>query len=71
VKDNHGTSLPHLLKPSEASKLLGISRAKIYLFIREGVLEAVKVGSNYRVQTKSALKVYAEINSKVLKIEAA
>ena len=44
---------PVLLTVTETTKILRIRRAKLYVMIQAGVIDAVKVGSDWRIKTKS------------------
>jgi excisionase family DNA binding protein len=42
-----------LLNVTEASELLRISRAKVYLLLQEGTLQGFKVGADWRIKRDS------------------
>ena len=48
-----------LLRPNEAATTLGVSRAKVYELIREGVIPTVYVGQRARIPT-AALRRWIE-----------
>ena len=39
---------PLLLKPAEATKLLGVSRSKLYEMVRDGAIATVMIGPRQR-----------------------
>lgn len=42
-----------LLNVAEASELLRISRAKVYLLLQEGTLQGFKLGADWRIKRES------------------
>lgn len=42
-----------LLNVAEASELLRISRAKVYLLLQDGTLEGFKLGADWRIKRES------------------
>jgi excisionase family DNA binding protein len=46
-----------LLTPMQVSKMLGLSYNTVWKYIREGRIQAYKVGDRYRVPLKEALKL--------------
>lgn len=50
-------ALPLVLTVSEASLLLKMPRAKVYLFIQEGLLTAVKLRAQYRIRSDSLTRL--------------
>ena len=47
---------PQVYTVTEVSKLLDLPRRKVYILIEEGMLKAVKLGSDYRVVGESIQK---------------
>lgn len=47
------TKLPFLLTVREVAEILRIQRAKVYILIQNGTLEAVKIGADWRVKLAS------------------
>ena len=52
---------PVLLTVREVSKLLRIHRPKVYVLIKEGVIEGFKLGSDWRVKRESIEKMIGKI----------
>jgi excisionase family DNA binding protein len=46
-----------LLTPMQVSKMLGLSYNTVWKYIREGRIQAYKVGDRYRIPLKEALKL--------------
>jgi excisionase family DNA binding protein len=46
-----------LLTPMEAARLLGLSYNTVWKYIREGKIQAYRVGDRYRVPLREALKL--------------
>ena len=44
---------PVLLTVPEACKILRIRRAKMYVMIEAGVIDAIKIGNDWRIKTDS------------------
>lgn len=47
------SSFPFLLTVREVAALLRIQRAKVYILIENGTLEATKIGADWRVKVRS------------------
>ena len=60
-------SFPILLTVQEVSRLLRIQRAKVYLLIETGCLQAVKVGSAWRIRRDSVEELIGPITEALLK----
>lgn len=58
---------PVLLTVREVSTLLRVQRAKVYLLIRLGVLQGVKIGSDWRVRVDSVEKQIGALPETYLK----
>jgi excisionase family DNA binding protein len=50
-------SMEVLLTPMQVARLLGLSYSTIWRYIREGRIQAYKVGDRYRIPLKEALKL--------------
>jgi excisionase family DNA binding protein len=46
-----------LLTPMQVSKMLGLSYNTVWRYIREGKIQAYKVGDRYRIPLKEVLKL--------------
>ena len=55
----------HLLTVSEASNLLGLRKSRVYTLIREGILPAIHLGRQIRID-KSALNEWIRAGGKSL-----
>jgi excisionase family DNA binding protein len=51
---------PLLLKPDEAARVLGISRAMVYALARKGVLPTVNLGSSMKFSAEALREWVAE-----------
>ncbi len=52
----------HYLSTSEVAKLLGVSRVTIFNRIKNGQIEAVKIGRNYIVDKRKLGEIFQEIS---------
>jgi excisionase family DNA binding protein len=55
--------LPLMFTVQETAKMLRIQRAKVYLLIESGALEAIKIGSAWRVRRSSLEQLIGPIKS--------
>ena len=52
-----------VLTVSEVAALLSLERAKVYLFIQENLLEAFKLGSEWRIRTESVRNLLSQMRT--------
>lgn len=55
------TEHPLLLTVKEVSELLRIHRPKVYVLLREGIVEGFKLGSDWRIKRESVEKMIGKI----------
>jgi WhiB family redox-sensing transcriptional regulator len=53
-----------LLTPEEAAQMLNVSRSKIYLLLRNGDLESVRVGGSRRIPTAALTDYVSELRTR-------
>ena len=49
-----------VMTPKEVSRILGLPVSKVYLMIREGLIDGVKIGSDWRIRTLSVQRYLPE-----------
>lgn len=54
-------TLPVLLTVREVSKLLRIHRPKVYVLIKERIIDGFKLGSDWRIKRESVEKIIGQI----------
>ena len=54
-----GTSVPELLSPAEAAKVLGVSEADVIASLDAGDLKGKKIGTQWRI-TRAALSQFLQ-----------
>ncbi len=60
VECSASTSENDVMTACEAADILGVTRARIYAMIRDGILEARKVGSSQLISTESVKRRFNE-----------
>ena len=51
---------PILMTVKEVSRGLDLPVFKVYLMIREGLLDGIKIGSDWRIRTDSVMRYFPE-----------
>ena len=54
--------IAELYTPLEVAKMLRVTRATIYQYIRKGQLKAIRIGNRYRI-TRAQLEEYMQQNA--------
>ena len=62
--------LPVLISVTEACKMVSLSRATIYQMIKDGELEAIRVGRLHRIKTKDFLEYFSIREDEFMKKES-
>lgn len=52
-----------VLTVSEVASLLKLQRSKVYLFIEERILDAFKLGAEWRIKTKSVMQILPSLQT--------
>ena len=59
-----------LLTPTEAARVLGIGRSKLYELIQEGILESVHIGACRRIPVEALTALVARLRGAEADVEA-
>ena len=59
VKENKAFPIPGYIVAEEAAQMLGVSKNRLHQYIREGRLEAIRVGKSYILQAENVAQFKA------------
>ncbi len=61
MKAAHDLDDPLVLTVSEVASILTLDRAKVYVFIQEKLIDAFKLGSEWRIKTTSVRELLPQL----------